>query len=153
MRSIARSRSRLALGFGCGNGDRVQGRDVGRGRVLHGSRVRVLVVRSRGRVPVWLWSSGSVVEIEFGIGRACVYSFSGRIASWRFPLVLTGPNLPIYQIWRTSSANLPIYQIYLASAGLLRPFTVKPKGNLADAPKTGVGRFTKPSLPTLNLPR
>ena len=79
--------------------------------------------------------------------------FSGRIASWWFPLVLTGPNLPIYQIWRTSSANLPIYQIYLASAGLLRPFTVKPKGSLADAPKTGVGRFTKPSLPTLNLPR
>ena len=58
----------MALGFGFSNGDRVQGRDVGRGRVLHGSRVRVLVVRSRGRVLVWPWGSGSIVEIEFGIG-------------------------------------------------------------------------------------
>ncbi len=38
-------------------------------RVLHRSRVRVPVVRSRIRVPVWRWGSGSVGEIEFGIGR------------------------------------------------------------------------------------
>ena len=94
---------------------------------------------------IWRMSSANLPIYQ-------IYLAAGlRVGGFR--LVLTGPNLPIYQIWRTSSANLPIYQIYLASAWLLRPFTVKPNGNLADAPKTGVGRFTKPSLPTLNLPR